>query len=105
MSIFSKDPKLLISGVLMVIMMGSFFVSFQSSFALTETDTVLAEVQISVCGDGAAGGDEECDGNDLNGATCQRRRWRRRWRGQLGGNGGWSQFFRQGLSGQKHYHS
>ena len=57
----------------MVIMMGSFFVSFQSSFALTETDTVLAEVQISVCGDGAAGGDEECDGNDLNGATCQSR--------------------------------
>lgn len=43
------------------------------------SQNITATVRLSVCGDLAAEGDEECDNNDLNGATC-------RSQGYFGGN-------------------
>ncbi|OGY89434.1 MAG: hypothetical protein A2927_03105 [Candidatus Komeilibacteria bacterium RIFCSPLOWO2_01_FULL_45_10] len=68
MLIHPKDPQFLFFGVLMVIILGSFFIF--SGFSRAQTDSITATVQVSVCGDGEMGGTEECDDDDFNGETC-----------------------------------
>lgn len=61
-----KYKKLLILSLLLASFLGAFLLSSQA-----ETDLINVTVQISVCGDGQIGGNEECDGSNLNGQTCQ----------------------------------
>ncbi len=45
--------------------------SFLHNLFAQQSDTVTGSVKISVCGDGVVEGPEDCEGEDLNGETCQ----------------------------------
>ncbi len=63
-----KTPIFIILSLLVLIAVGTAIFSIHQ--VLAQTGSVTATVRIVVCGNGVVGGDEECDGDDLNSQTC-----------------------------------